>query len=261
MRTSETPIAFGDAGEQMYGFLTVPEDVPSYPAVLLLDGMGGSSHGPRRMFAILARRLARGGIGVLRFGYRGHGDSQGDSRDVTVSRMRHDAGVALDLLRGQPGVDAARLGLVGMSLGGLVAAIVAGAERDIRAVALWAGVARNGARADAWLTPERIDQLRADGYYDNAGTPMSLAYFEELRDWDGPAAIVRHGGPVLVLHGTADASVPVEDGHRYREVLGERAELVLLEGADHLFSSLSWENEVLERTTAFLSAALQSDRP
>jgi hypothetical protein len=256
MSTRETPVVLGEAGERMYGFLTVPADVPSFPAVLLLDGMGGSSHGPRRMFATLARRLALQGVGVLRFGYRGHGDSEGDSRDVTVIRMRDDAAGALAFLRRQPGVDASRVGLVGMSLGGLVAALVAGAEPDLRAVVLWAGVAHNGSRTDAWLTPERAEQLRVQGYYDNGGTPMSLAFFEELRDLDGPAAIVRYPGPALVLHGTADASVPVEDGHRYKEVLGDRADLVLLDGADHVFGKLAWEDEVLDRTSRFLSAAL-----
>ena len=143
-----------------------------------------------------------------------------------------------------------------MSLGGLVAALVAGAQPDLRGVVLWAGVAHNGSRTDAWLTPERADHLRAHGYYDNGGTSMSLAFFEELRDLDGAAAIVRHPGPVLILHGTADVSVPVEDGHRYKEVLGERADLVLLDGADHLFGTLAWEEEVLDRTSRFLSAAL-----
>jgi hypothetical protein len=256
MPTRETSVVLGEPGERMYGFLTVPAGSPSYPAVLLLDGMGGSSHGPRRMFAILARRLALEGVGVLRFAYRGHGDSEGDSRDVTVTRMRDDAAAALAFLRGQPDVDRSRVAIVGMSLGGLVAALVAGAEPDLRAVVLWAGVAHNGSRTEAWLTPERAAQMRERGYYDNGGTPMSLAYFEQLRDLDGPAVIVRSSGPVLVLHGTADSSVPVEDGHRYKEVLADRAELVLLDGADHLFSTLAWEEEVLDRTSRFLSAAL-----
>lgn len=250
--TSERPIMFEQGRQKLFGFLIMPEGTGTYPAVALFDGMAGSSHGPRRMFTQLARLLGGQGVAVVRFSFRGNGDSEGDFKDVTVEGMLSDAHAALTFLTGQPGVDRTRLGVVGMSLGGLVAANVAGSHEGIRALVLWSAVAHNGDRVDTWLTPAQKAQLQQDGYYDDIGVAVNRTFFEQLRTMNGAEMVASYKGQALILHGTADAAVPLEDAYRYKQALGDRAELVVIDGANHAFASLPWEQAVLQHTVTFL---------
>ncbi len=43
--------------------------------------------------------------------------------------------------------------------------------------------------------------------------------------------------PVLLIYGTADATVPVADGRAYAEALGDRGRLVTIDGASHTFDA------------------------
>ena len=250
--TIETQIMFENEGDKLYGFLVTPKGSGPYPAIALFDGMGGSSHGPRRMFAQLCRLLAAEGLAALRFSFRGNGDSEGDYKDVTIEREMSDAHMSLEFLAQQPGVDPSRLGLVGMSLGGLIAAGTAGTHDNVRAIVLWSALAHNGERANDRLTPEQRDQLQTLGYYDDGGFALNRTYHEQLVSMNGVAMLPPYRGPALILHGTEDTAVPIEDAYLYKEALGERAELVVLEGANHIFSRLDWEETVLESTVVFL---------
>ncbi|MEM8783703.1 MAG: hypothetical protein AAGE65_12730 [Planctomycetota bacterium] len=44
-------------------------------------------------------------------------------------------------------------------------------------------------------------------------------------------------GPRLILHGTADATVPVASAHAYADAVGGRGKLVLIDGASHVFDA------------------------
>ncbi len=66
----------------------------------------------------------------------------------------------------------------------------------------------------------------------------------------------RFQGPVLVVHGTKDESVPPSDATRYVEAIGPKARLAMIDGADHTYSSHAWERQVLALTGSFLAEAL-----
>lgn len=71
------------AGERLWGILARPPSgmVPKPVAVLIAVGGPQYRVGSHRQFVQLARALARHGYAVLRFDYRGMGDSEGDLRD------------------------------------------------------------------------------------------------------------------------------------------------------------------------------------
>lgn len=97
-------------------------------AIILLHGHGGN----RLAVAFHAEALARAGYGVLMYDLRAHGDSGGR----TFSRGREsidDALGALAFVSRQPDVDG-RIGMMGVSAGGMVAIQAAGRTQAIRAV-------------------------------------------------------------------------------------------------------------------------------
>lgn len=83
MRAIERGISFACQGCWLYGVLSLPPDSspPSQRGVVLVVGGPQYRVGSHRQFTLLARELARQGVPVLRFDYRGMGDSEGEMRD------------------------------------------------------------------------------------------------------------------------------------------------------------------------------------
>ncbi|HEX2895418.1 MAG TPA: alpha/beta fold hydrolase [Marmoricola sp.] len=98
-------------------------------AVLLLHGAGSTRTSVLDQAAVLGRH----GYGVLLIDARGHGESGGRGMDFGWYG-ESDATAALDFLTTRAGVDAGRIGIVGLSMGGESAIGAAGVDPRVRAV-------------------------------------------------------------------------------------------------------------------------------
>ena len=76
MSLAETALSFRAAGERLIGVLHRPAQ-PRSRGVLVIVGGPQYRVGSHRQFVLLARHLAAAGVPVLRFDYRGMGDSEG----------------------------------------------------------------------------------------------------------------------------------------------------------------------------------------
>ncbi len=113
----EAAVRFGEV--PLEGLLAVPRVRGAVPGAVLCHPhplYGGDMH--NEVVRGLARCLGRAGFAVLRFNFRGVGESggahsggQGEVADVAA---------ALDLLAGTPGVEGSRLAVVGYSFGAAV---------------------------------------------------------------------------------------------------------------------------------------------
>lgn len=79
MSFEERALSFSCHDSCLYGILSLPEKVISR-GVLIVVGGPQYRVGSHRQFALLARDLAAHGVPVMRFDYRGMGDSEGDVR-------------------------------------------------------------------------------------------------------------------------------------------------------------------------------------
>ncbi len=103
MKFVERPLIFDCLGERLVGVVAEPE-VPACVAVLVVVGGPQYRAGSHRQFVLLARRLAAAGFPVLRFDYRGMGDSTGAPR--TFEGCGPDIAAAIDAVRACcPGVE------------------------------------------------------------------------------------------------------------------------------------------------------------
>ncbi|MDP3085873.1 MAG: hydrolase 1, exosortase A system-associated [Rubrivivax sp.] len=80
MTVTERVLCFECQGESLVGILTAPQAARD-TAVIVVVGGPQYRAGSHRQFTLLARRLAAEGWPVLRFDYRGMGDSGGGARD------------------------------------------------------------------------------------------------------------------------------------------------------------------------------------
>ncbi|TMA24707.1 MAG: alpha/beta hydrolase, partial [Deltaproteobacteria bacterium] len=93
-----------------------------HPGVVLLQG---SSANGRNDYVFIADHFARAGFAALAFDKRGFGESTGNYGTATYDDLAQDAAAAVERLRREPGVDSLRVGLWGLSQGGLLAPLVA----------------------------------------------------------------------------------------------------------------------------------------
>jgi len=246
----ERPVTFENQGQQIVGILHMPERETPAPGVVLCHGFTGTKSEAHWIFVKLARRLAAEGMAVLRFDFRGSGDSAGEFKDVTISGEVSDARRAVEFLAEQPGVERTRLGIVGLSLGGCVAASVAGESPLIGATVLWAPV-HDPDVVFARFLPEHV----AFPHEFAPGMLLGRAFVDELPHIDPVATLTKTRGPVLILHGANDQSLPPDLSTSYAEALkaaGVPCEREVIEGADHTFSGVKDEQIVIERTVGWL---------
>lgn len=122
------------------GTLTLTRSRASASAVLLISGSGAQDRDEsafgHRPFLVLADNLTRRGIVVLRVDDRGVGGSTGDLSLATLDDSAGDVLSAVQFLKGRKEVDSRRIGLIGHSEGGVVAALAAARSREIAFVVM-----------------------------------------------------------------------------------------------------------------------------
>jgi pimeloyl-ACP methyl ester carboxylesterase len=151
------------------GTLTIPAGKGPHPAVVLLTGSGSQDRDEtvfgHKPFLVIADQLSRNGLAVLRVDDRGVGKSKGDFKNATLELHATDAEAAIAWLKKQPEIDPKRIGLLGHSEGGIIAAMVGARSKDVAFLVSIAGPGVSGAE----LNPLQIEALlRAQGNGDAA---------------------------------------------------------------------------------------------
>jgi alpha-beta hydrolase superfamily lysophospholipase len=127
-------------GASLFGWYHPPGEVGARRGlgILICNPVGDDLCRAHRPLRHLAERLAALGFPVLRFDYRGTGDSAGhEGEPGRVSAWLEDVGVAADELRARSGAE--RLCLIGLRLGATLAAAAAAGRADVEALVLWSG--------------------------------------------------------------------------------------------------------------------------
>jgi hypothetical protein len=257
----EQAIGFTSDGFALNGFLHQPEGAGEHPGLVLCHGFGGSCRGAGH--PELANALEQAGYVVLRFDFRGCGQSEGKRGDVIVDEEIADLRHALDFLVRQPSVDATRIGVIGASLGGSVAIEVAADDARVK-LCVANGSIGNGERryraqypGDAsWQafrakldaanrndTPlNRFDIVHIPER-DRAGLPrgaimeFTAATAQSLLD-SCPERVVGKLAPrpLLLVHPRGDGVVPYGESEALAKEAGANAELHIIDGSAHFGS-------------------------
>jgi hypothetical protein len=140
-------VGFYSDGVRLDGMLYTPEGLPAGERRAAVVLLAGYTYLKGFVLPEIARALNAAGYVALVFDYRGFGDSDGPRWRLLPAEQVADARAALTFLSEQPQVDAARLALVGVSLGGSNAIAAAAADARVGALATIASPG-NGER---WL--------------------------------------------------------------------------------------------------------------
>ena len=115
-------VSFQNGPVTLAGTLLLPAAPGRRPAVVFLQGSGPEGRWANRY---LAQKMAEAGLVALIYDKRGVGGSSGDWKSADFDTLAADAAAGVKLLRAQPEVDPARVGVYGHSQGGAVAPLAA----------------------------------------------------------------------------------------------------------------------------------------
>ncbi len=216
------------------------------PTVVICHGFKGFKDWG--MFPKLAERLAGAGFTAVSFNFSGSGVSDGDTFDE-LDRWYHQRPSAdlrdIDTVVGHAAAAGASwIGLLGHSRGGGLAILHASRDARIKALATWAAVDHfmrwPAEEIRRWRELGEIDvQNQRTGQVLKLG-PDALADIDENGDsvLDVMAAAPQVRCPWLIVHGTEDATVPVQVGEILGELSGSRdTESLIVDGANHTFGA------------------------
>ena len=269
----ELALTFAVAGDDCIGILHGVTAAARCGVVVIV---GGPQYrvGSHRQFVLLARALAAGGVPVLRFDYRGLGDSSGTARDFTD--VDNDIRGAIDTLCARAGTE--RVVLWGLCDAASAALMYAHGDPRVAGLAL----------LNPWVhSPATDARVRLQGYYrERLRSPefwRKLARFQF--DWrDSLASIRAHvgalrspaaqapehfiarmrkgwdafDGPVLlILSGedftAAEFRLLCATAPEWRSLLTAKpVDVVTIDAANHTFARADWRQAVASATLDWL---------
>jgi len=148
--TEDISFRAADGSAHLAGTLTTPQGAGPFAAAVLIGGSGTSDRDEtiagHKPFLILADLLTRKGIVVLRYDKRGIAPSTSNAEQATMEDLASDAQAALNYLKTRKEVDSKRIGVIGHSEGGILAAQLAAGRDDLDWLVLLATPATNGER-------------------------------------------------------------------------------------------------------------------
>lgn len=223
-------IQYRSDGLKVTGYLAQPKAEGKYPAVIFNRG-GNREFGALNDLRaeLFLARIASWGYVVAASNYRGNAGGEGTEEfggaDV------HDVLNLIPLLEQEPKADAARLGMIGWSRGGMMACLALTHSDRFKAVVIGSGAfdAHRSAQDRPEMETEVYSQL-IPGFAENRTAALDSRSPVKFADR------LCRSTPILILHGAADSKVNPREAldmamrlqdanHPYR--------LVMFEGAEH----------------------------
>lgn len=233
-------------GIRLHAKLDMPEGMEKGPLCILIHGFTG--HMEEDHIIAAQKAMNDAGVAVLRAEMYGHGKSGGEFKDHTLYKWVTNA---LSVVNYAKTLDfVTDLYLCGHSQGGLLTMLIGGMCPDtFKAIV---------PLSPAWMIPDGAREGNLLGMnFDPKHIPETLESWNVVLSGDyvrvaqtihPEEEIERYEGPVLLIHGDADETVPFEYAEKALK-LYKNAKLIPIHGDDHCFTRHL--NEMADALRAF----------
>ena len=244
--------SYKSEGLKIYALLTVPDgNLPTggWPVIVFNHGyIPPAQYSTTERYIAYVDSFAKNGYIIFKPDYRGHGNSEGKpsgaygSNNYTIDVLN-----AVSSIKKYKGVNPAKIGMWGHSMGGFLTLRSMVVSDDIRVGVIWAGVVGS--------YPDLLNNWRRKSSTPPPGIPSNRRRWrEELTEqygspeqnpefWNSISAntyLTDISGPIQLHHGTSDASVPIEFSQKLESQLtdaGKESELYIYQGDNHNLSN------------------------
>lgn len=225
-------------------------ELPEKPVALVVTVHGFKGFKDWSFFPWTSEAFAEAGIAACRFDMSRCGITEGSDTFDRLDLFADDTyGIEVDDLRrvvahvrALDGLAGLPLFLFGHSRGGAIAILGAREIAGVTGIVTWSAIAQLRRWDD-----ETIARWRRDGFLEveNARTRQIMRVSTRLLDeldahlerLDLDKAVAELAVPMLVLHGAADESVPVEEATRIHDA-ARNASMVVIESASHTYGAI-----------------------
>lgn len=186
----------------------------------------------------LTELLVPHGISTLRFDWQGMGESGGRFKDITITACATQLSHIIDFVATE---GFHQLGLIGSSFGGLLSILVGATRPELKAIGLKCPVPDFPEMLELEFGREAMERWKRTNHVPNivGGTepiPLNYAFYEDCCQFNAYKQALTIQAPTLIVHGTQDELVPLEQIHRLEKALAGEKQLHVLQGANHHFA-------------------------
>lgn len=222
-----TPI-FNSFGEKLdYSYQQAKTDTPSEWLYVIGHGVTGNKDRP--IVVDSAKALNAAGIDTLAFSFSGNGDSEGRFQDATTSKQIGDLTSVLDAIGNR------KVAYVGHSMGAAVGVLTASNDTRIKRLISLAGMVDTKKFAETEFGEEIPDQGLM---WEEESCPLSQVFMTDL--CETIRSVIESTKPIqvpwLLLHGTEDDVVLIDDSRAVSALEKENVTMVEIPGGDHSFN-------------------------
>ncbi len=241
-------------GTAVRGRLDLPEprqEPRAFPTVLLCHGLPSLSPEAGRLHGQLTDALVGAGLAVASIA---EGSTGSPGTRLAVESV-DDAAAVFHGLAVREELDLNHIGVLGHSLGAIVAACLAKRTDQIDRICLLAPV-----------TPDHVAaRLAIESAADVAarlgGDTVPPGFFDGLEALTPAQDLAAFDRPTLIVHGAADRAVPPTSSTQYRDAIlaaGHEVQHVLVAMGDRDFSNETARAACLDRVSQFFAAAAET---
>lgn len=221
--------------------------------VIMMHGFTGDRH-EWGTFDMAAQALFDEKYSVLNFDFGGSGESDDDS--LAVWKQIDDANCAITYAQRR---GFKKIGLLGLSLGGMIAAKVC--DDRIKTAVFWAPVTHPIENPRKKYNTEQLQEIDEKGYITYCRDKgfrreiiIDKQMLEDRVNVDPKELLENIRCPVLIVHGDEDDRVPLEGSKNAMQYLPLESRLVIVNGANHLIgdkfgnfiaNTVDWFNKYL----------------
>jgi alpha/beta superfamily hydrolase len=252
---------FQSGGARLCGMMYSPDVLPA-PALLICHGLNARGSSGLRLYARLAEKACKEGLVVLVFDFRGVGKSTGEF-DYGLGEQ-DDVKRALDYLASRPEVLPNKTFVVGHSLGGAVSIYAVQNETRIKGLVLWSTPKNHDYNVKKFIRRRRgrlgLCKFYLFSYLDRVfdvsrlfklevyGVNLRPKYVKgklmKLRESEAVSTLM--GIPLLVVIGSSDSIVGVDEAQEIFDSAHEPKSRVVIDSADHIYKGK--EEELINKT-------------
>ncbi len=215
-------------GAEMVGTLRRPAEAGKPPLILLLPGLDST----KEEFFYWEKVFLDRGLATFSL----DGPGQGECGYKLHIRPDYEAAVScvLDALAGRIDLDAERVGLAGVSLGGYYAERAAAFEPRVKAAV---GNCGPWNWAECWSV---VPSLTRDAFRFHAGAKSEAEAVAKANQLSLEGVAQKIKQPVLVIHGKQDRLIPEEQAYKIVRAIGSNAELAMFETGNHVCNNIPY---------------------
>lgn len=248
----EEKVYFENEGQRITGILHRP-DSTNPPAVIMCHGFTGNKGEEHDIFVHAAKKFCENGFAVLRFDFRGSGESEGEFVNMTIAGEVNDLRKAIDFILEQD-IDKSKIGVLGLSLGASVS--ILGWNKMIKTLILWSPVNVTEELFIKSLGEKTCREIEEKGFFDlrfnengwktETSFKIGKEFLKDVRKTNIINGVKSVKCPILLIQGTEDEVIGTEGSKQIYSGANQPKEIKMIEGANHTFDNLEHEKEVIQ---------------